>query len=250
MELSGKSALVTGGGTGLGRAISLALARAGCHVAVVHPPGADAEPAAATAADARALGVRAESIQADVSQPQQVAAMAEQALQIFGGLDVLINNAGTTVFIPMSDLEAVSDEVWERVMGVNVKGAFLCARAVAPSMRARGGGRIVNTASVSGLRAGGSSLPYSVSKHALIGLTRCLALGLAPSILVNAVAPGFMPTRWGLQFGPEARERAAEAAPIKRVIAVEDVADAVVLLARNDSITGQTLVVDGGTLMH
>jgi 3-oxoacyl-[acyl-carrier protein] reductase len=250
MELGSKAAIVTGGGTGLGRAITLGLARTGCQVAVVHPGGADAGPAAETAADARALGVAAAAIEADVSQVRQVEAMAAQAIQTFGGVDLLFNNAGTTAFIPMDDLDSVSDDVWDRIIGVNVKGAFLCARACAPSMRQRGGGRIVNTASVSGLRAGGSSLPYSVSKSALLGLTRCLALGLAPDILVNAVAPGFMPTRWGLLFGPQAAEHAAETAPIKRLVAIEDVAEAAISLARNDSITGQTLVVDGGIVMH
>jgi 3-oxoacyl-[acyl-carrier protein] reductase len=200
--------------------------------------------------EAQELGVEAIALQADISQPDQVRAMAAMAIERFGGVDLLFNNAGTTAFIPMDDLDAVSDEVWERIMGVNVKGAFLCARACAPSMRQRGGGRIVNTASVSGLRAGGSSLPYSVSKSAVLGLTRCLALGLAPHILVNAIAPGFMPTRWGLQFGPEAMEHAAEAAPIRRVVAIEDVAEAAIALARNDSVTGQTLVVDGGIVMH
>jgi 3-oxoacyl-[acyl-carrier protein] reductase len=219
-------------------------------VAVVHPGGADAGPSSETVGDARGCGVQAVAIEADVSQAQHVRAMAGEAVEYFGGIDLLFNNAGTTAFIPMDDLDAVSDEVWERIMGVNVKGAFLCARACAPSMRQRGGGRIVNTASVSGLRAGGSSLPYSVSKSALIGLTRCLAVGLAPHVLVNAVAPGFMPTRWGLQFGPEVVEHTVQVTPIKRVIAIEDVAEAAISLARNDSITGQTLVVDGGVVMH
>ena len=245
MDLKGKVALVTGGGTGLGRAIVLTLAREGCAVGVNYP-GADQEEAEATAQEAGTLNVPTVAVRADVSQAEEVARMVEETVASLGRLDILVNNAGTTVIVPFADLEGIREEDWDRIFAVNVKGAFLCARAAAPHMRAHGGGRIVNTASTAGLRPGGSSIPYSASKSALIGLTRCLAVALAPDILVNAVAPGLMPTRWGLRLSPDRGQGYAGSALTKRLIEVQEVADAVLALLRNDSITGETLVIDGG----
>jgi 3-oxoacyl-[acyl-carrier protein] reductase len=249
MDFRDKAAIVTGGGTGLGRSVALALARAGCHVAVNYP-GADEAEAQATSAEARALGVQALAARADVTRADEVAAMVAETQRALGRLDILVNNAGATVFVPFPDLDALSEADWDRIMAVNVKGAFLCARAAAPAMRAGGGGRIVNVASISGIRAGGSSIPYSVSKSALLGLTRCLALALAPDILVNAVAPGTMPTRWGLRLGEEANTAYLARTLTGRLIETDEVAQAVLALLANDSITGETLTVDGGVLMH
>jgi 3-oxoacyl-[acyl-carrier protein] reductase len=249
MEFKDRAAIVTGGGTGLGRSVALALARAGCHVAVNYP-GADEAEAQATSADARALGVQALAVRADVTRAEEVAVLIAEAQAALGRLDILVNNAGATVFVPFPDLDALSEADWDRIMAVNVKGAFLCARAAAPAMRASGGGRIVNVASISGLRPGGSSIPYSVSKSALLGLTRCLALALAPDILVNAVAPGTMPTRWGLLLGEDANTAYVARTLTGRLIETDEVAQAVLALLGNDSITGETLTVDGGVLIH
>ena len=249
MELARKAALVTGGGTGLGRSVTLALARAGCAVAVNYP-GADEAEAQATAAEARALGVMAMAVRGDVSREDEVAAMAAQAHGALGRLDILVNNAGTTVFVPFPDLDALHMDDWDRIMAVNVKGAFLCARAAAPYMRQTGGGRICNVASISGLKPGGSSIPYSVSKSALIGLTRCLAVALAPDILVNAVAPGTMPTRWGIRLGDDAFDTYAERALTGRIVTTDEVAQAILALLTNDSLTGEILPVDGGYLLR
>lgn len=249
MKFEGKAAIVTGGGTGLGRAVVLALAREGCAVAVNYP-GADRDEAEATAAEAEALGVRAIAVCADVSRDDQVVSMVAETSAALGRLDVLINNAGTTIMVPFQDLDALDEADWDRVLGVNVKGAFFCSRAVAPVMRKTDGGRIVSTASVSGLFPVGSSIPYSVSKSALMGLTRCLAVALAPDILVNAIAPGRLPTRWGTAFGDDSNQEYIDQALTHHLVEVDEAADALLSLARNDSITGQVLVIDGGAFLQ
>src|SRR5579871_5938175 len=173
MDLQDRVAIVTGGGTGIGRATALALGREGVSVAVNYSRSAtEAEEAAQ---EIIAEGGMAFAIRADVADGAAVRRMTDQVVERFGGLDLLVNNAGTTRYIPLSDLDAVTDEVWEAILAVNLKGAFYCARAAAPHMRARGAGAIVNISSVAGLTGDGSSLPYAVSKAALIGLTRSLA---------------------------------------------------------------------------
>jgi NAD(P)-dependent dehydrogenase (short-subunit alcohol dehydrogenase family) len=248
MELQGKVALVTGGGTGLGKEISLQLAREGVDIALAYTRSvADAE---ATVAEIRGLGRRAIAVKADVSQAAEVEALVETVVRELGGLDVLINNAGYTQFIEFSDLEGVTEEAWDRIMDVNVKGAFLVSRAAAPSLRKSGVGKIVNITSVSAVKAGGSSIPYSVSKAAETMLTKCLALALAPEIAVNAVAPGLMDTRWGRLWGDAAFARSEKAAPLGHIATLKDITDAAVFLVKNDSMTGQSIVVDGGGYMH
>lgn len=248
MDLKDKVAIVTGGGTGLGRAISLLLARHGVHLAVNYSRSeADA---VATAQEARAFGVRAIPVRADMAVQHDIYAMAEAVEREFGRIDILIANAATTVFVPMSDLDGVDPETWDRIMNVNVKGPWLCARAVAPAMRRAGGGRIVTISSIAGLNPAGSSMPYCVSKAALIHLTRCLAAALAPDVLVNSVAPGLLETRWTAGHSETARERFVQSALLRRVATLEDVADQVLTLVRTDSITGQTVVVDGGTVLR
>lgn len=248
MELRGKAALVTGGGTGLGRAIALGLARDGADVAVNY--SRSEREARETVAELEALGVRAFAVQADVSAPEAVQRLIAEVAERFGGLHVLVNNAGTTKFAAFADLEAIAPEDWDRIMAVNLKGPWLCTRAAAPILRAAGGGTVLNVASIAGLQPSGSSLPYSVSKAGLIHLTRGLALALAPQIRVNAIAPGFMVTRWGMLWTEEARASAAARAALKRHVGIEDAADAALALIRNDSITGQTLVVDAGVVYH
>lgn len=244
MELKDKVALITGGGTGLGREIALQLAREGVHLAINY--SRSREEAEQTVAEIKALGVQAQSFQADVSQVSQIKAMVAQVDEAFGRLDLLINNAGMTRFIPMTDIEAVKEEDWDTIFEVNTKGAFFAAQAVAPIMQRNGGGQIINTTSIAGLRAVGSSIPYCASKAALIHLTRCLAVALAPTIQVNSVAPGLLLTRWGLQFSEESLRRTSEMALLKRPTDLADTAAAFMMLAKNNSITGQTITVDAG----
>jgi len=237
-------ALVTGGGTGIGRAIALTLGREGVAVAVNYSRSqAEAE---ATVSDLEELGAPALAVRADVADDAQVRAMVSEIAARLGGLDYLVNNAGWTQFVAAKDLEALTDEIWDRALDVNVQGAFRCVRAAVPEMHKRGGGSILNIASVAGISGQGSSMAYCASKAALICLTRSLAKALAPEIRVNCVAPGVVDTRW--VAGKEAFMRAArERTPLRRNGTPEDVAAvAVPLLLDAEFVTGQTIPVDGG----
>ena len=252
MELAGKAAIVTGGGTGVGRATVLALARRGCAV-VVNYSRSQAE-AERTAADAAALGVRAVPVQADVADDAACRRLVDTAVRELGRLDVLVNNAGTTVFVPHAQLDAVSSDDWSRVLGVNLIGPFQMARAAKAPMEAAGGGAIVNVSSVAGIAGVGSSIPYCASKAGLNVLTLILARTLGPKIRVNAVAPGFITGRWlaeGLGPAYEPVKKAMEArAPLGRVCDPEDVAQVIVaLVADADMVTGQVVPVEGGMLI-
>ncbi len=245
MELSNKAALVTGGGVGTGRAVALELARSGCAVAVNYSRSrAEAE---STAEEARALGVRAIAVGADIASDAAVRAMVERTAGELGRLDFLVNNAGTTEKIPHADLEAVTDDAWNRIFDTNLKGAFYAIRAAAPWLR-REGGAVVNVSSIGGVYGIGSSVPYCASKAALNSLTVTLARALAPEIRVNAVAPGFIDTRWWKESPAYEAVKAAatQLAPLKRVAQPEDVARDVVHLLRAPFVTGQVLVCDGG----
>lgn len=243
MSLAGKAALITGGGTGVGRATALALAARGVDVAINYSRSAD--DAARTAREVEAGGVRAIAVQADVASDTAVCAMVERAAQTFGRLDFLVNSAGTTVFVAHPDLDGVTEEMWDRVFAVNLKGAFFTARACAPHMRAAGGGAIVNISSVSGITGAGSSIPYAASKGAMITMTRSLARALAPDIRVNVIAPGIILTRW-VDGYDDFVQAAVDATPLNRGAQPEDVAQAVLFLIESGYTTGETLVLDGG----
>lgn len=252
MQLAGKAAIVTGGGTGVGRATALELARQGCAVLINYSRSrGEAEQ---TAADIQALGVQGIAVQADVADDAACRAMVQTAVSAFGRVDILINNAGTTRFVQAADLDNVTDDDWQRIMAVNVVGPFHCARAVKEPMLASGGGQIINVTSVAGFVGKGSSIPYSASKGALNNLTIALARTLAPKIRVNAVAPGFITGRWLEQgFGPayEGVKRTIErSCPLEKVCDPEDVAAAIMSLVTGSTmITGQILICDGGMLI-
>lgn len=238
-----RSALVTGGGTGIGRAVALRLASQGCAVAVNY--SRSQEEAEATAADVRALGVPALALRADIADDAAVRAMFERVKAEWGGLDVLVNNAGTTHFIDHANLEAVTQQVWDDILGVNVRGTFQACRAAMPMLLERSGS-VVNVTSVAGVRGGGSSIPYAASKAALNCMTISLAKAFAPRVRVNAVAPGPVETRW-LADHPDMVANAVAQTPLGRAATPEDIADAVVYLATGTALTtGQVLVVDGG----
>lgn len=252
MDVTGKAALVTGGGTGVGRATALALGALGCDVAVNYSRSQQA--AEETAAELEKLGVRAVALRADVGSDADCRALVKGTVDHFGRLDVLVNNAGTTVFVPHADLEGISDADWEQLNAVNLKGPFQCARAAKSALEADGGGSIVNVSSVAGIAGVGSSIPYCTSKAGLNVLTVILARTLAPRIRVNAVAPGFITGRWladGLGDAYENIKKAMEArSPLGRVCDPEDVAAAIVsLVTGSDLVTGQVLPVEGGMLI-
>ncbi len=249
MELRGSVAIVTGLTGGLGGCIATAFAEAGANVVGVYLQSTDL--ARERAAALEKLGVRAIPVQADVSSAAGAQKMVEEARAAFGRVDVLVNNAGFNQWVPYPDLDALTEELWAKILTTNLTGPFLCQKAVAPLMREQRQGRIVNVASVAGVSPGGSSIAYAVSKAGLIHLTRCMAVALAPHILVNSVSPGLMEgTRMSANLDADYREQVRGRALIRRAVAKEDVADQVLAFARSDSVTGQTLVVDGGIAFH
>lgn len=250
LDVRGRVALITGGGTGMGREIGLALAERGCNVAISYSRSRD--DAEATSEQLRGLGVTATVHKADVSRVAECDALVADVIAAHGRIDVLVNGAGTTHFIQFSDLAAVTEEVWDQIFDVNVKGAFFVARAAGQWMREHGDnhGVIVDIASVSGFLPSGSSLPYSVSKAALIHMTKSLAIGLAPHVRVNTVAPGLVLTRWWTRLGQAEVDRQVAATRFKRSVAVADVVSATLLLIENESMSGQTVTVDPANIMH
>lgn len=245
-------AIVTGGGTGVGRATSLRLADLGYAVAVNYSRSRD--DAEQTVALIASRGGRALAYQADVADDAAARQLVDTTVERFGRLDVLINCAGTTEFIPFVDLERVTDDVWQRLFQVNVVGAFHCARAARGPMLAAGGGSIVNVSSVAAQLAQGSSIPYCCSKAALDNLTVSLARTFAPRIRVNAVAPGFITGRWLENGLGENYERVKTSfdntLPLGRVCEPDDVAAAILSLVTGSVlVTGQILAVDSGMLI-
>ena len=249
MELKGSVAIVTGGNGGLGQRICHGLAVAGVDVVVVYAQSN--YEADEVAKSLRELGVQSEAMRCDVTQPQQVQDLVSGALDKFGRLDILVNDAAYNKWIPFADLEAMTYEEWSKIIDVNLTGPMLCIKAAAPAMKRQGGGRIVNISSIAGLAPTGSSIPYAVSKAGLIHLTRCMAVGLAPEILVNCIAPGYLEgTRATSNLDPAFQERALDGSLLKRAADKDDIADQVVALCRTDSITGQTIAIDSGRFFH
>jgi len=255
MNLEHRVAMVTGGGRALGKVISRRLARDGADVVLIGP---DTQELQETAFEIQALGRQALAIVADVSQQDQVNAMAERARQTFGRIDILVNNAG--VIGPTALAVNISRAEWDEVLAVNLTGAFLCCKAVAPGMMARRSGKIINIASMAGKMAYALRSPYAVSKWGLIGLTLTLAKELGEyNVQVNAVCPGPVVgermQRIIQQRAVELSQSVAEversyieAAALKRMVQADDVAALVAFLAsaEADNITGQAIDVSAG----
>lgn len=238
IDLTGRLALVTGGGTRVGAAIVRALASAGCDVAIHHATSAAG--ARAVAADVERLGRRAFLLSADLTVREQIEGLAAAAGALTGKLDVLVHNAGNFERVPPSALDAAA---WDRAMSLNATAPYLLTLALAPALRAARGSVIAITC-ISAERPWMSYIPYSASKAALANLVKGLSLGLAPEVRVNAVAPGTVLPPADYDEPKLSRIRAR--VPLARVGEAEDVARAVVFLARNDYLTGQTITVDGG----
>lgn len=246
-SLVGRTALVTGGAKGIGRACCLSLAQAGAHVAVNYLSSDVA--ARETAELVRQAGVRSHLVRADVTSPEQVAAMVQEATDALGPIDLLVNNAGVFHFFSHDETTL---EVWRKTLDVNLTGAYLVAWAVKQSMIERRFGRIVNIASIAGLRARPMSIAYAASKAGLIGLTKSTAEALAKhNIRVNAIAPGLIHTEILSGVSQERLDAIVDSTPLGRIGRSEDVADAALFLLSDQSsfMTGQTLVVCGGRVM-
>lgn len=247
-----KVAIVTGGGTGVGKETSLGLARLGYHLVIVYSRSqAEAEQ---TAAEIEAIGGAALAVQADVAEDAACRSLVQLTLDKWGRIDVLVNCAGTTNFVPFHELDAVTDELWQRLYQVNVVGAFHCARAVREPMLAVGGGIIINVSSVAAQLGQGSSIPYCCTKAALDNLTVSLARTLAPAIRVNGIAPGFIDGRWtrnGLgERYDEVKATYERNLPMGCVCTPKDIADGILsLITGSRLVTGQTLTVDAGMMI-
>ena len=245
-DFTDKTAIVTGAGSGIGKAIALELASRGCDVAVC---GRRLEPVQATAAEITALGRRAYAASADVSNGESVTAFVADVLKAFGHIDILVNNAGLT---RDNLLIRMSEEEWDAVLGTNLKGAFLLAKAVARPMMKQRSGAIVNISSVVGLIGNPGQCNYAASKAGLIALTQSLAKELASrNIRVNAVAPGFIVSQMTDALPDDLKSAMLAQIPAGRFGQVTDIAKAVAFLAGPDAsyITGQTLSVNGGLVM-
>ncbi len=247
MRLSGRRAIVTGAGRGIGRAIALRLASEG---AAVLASDVDARAANATVEELRRRGLRAVGAAADVSDWDAVVRMVETARSEFGGLEILVNNAG---IIRRGSLESMSLDDWHRVIAVNLTGAFYCCKAAVPLLREAGWGRIISITSIAGKMGDIASAPgYGPSKAGVIALTKSLARELAPAgITVNAVAPHAVETEMSAEWPAEKRAAILAGIPLGRLGSVDEVAAAVAFLASNEAgfITGETLDVNGGAWM-
>jgi 3-oxoacyl-[acyl-carrier protein] reductase len=245
MKLKGKVALITGGGTGMGQAITLKFAAEGADVAINY--SRRAKEAEETAEAAKKLGVRALVVKADVSQDAEARRLVEETVTKLGRLDVLVNNAGWSTVVPHRELEALTEELLDRTWAINVKGPIYVTRAAIPHMIKAGGGAIVNTTSVAAFQGAGSSVIYGASKAALGAITKSLARAFArQNIRVNAVAPGFVDTGF-VQWPAGVKEKSIQGSPLGRIPTVDDVANAVLYLACDATgVTAQTILVDCG----
>ena len=250
MELRGKVALVTGGNGGLGQRICHALAREGVHIAVMYAASRDQAEGVARELSST-YQVNAAAFACDITSPAAIDSLVSQVSQRFGQIDILVNDAAFNKAIPFTDLDGLTTEIWDKIIAVNLTGPMHLTKAVAPIMKAQGQGRIINISSVAGLGPQGSSIAYAVSKAGLIHLTKCMALALAPQVLVNCVAPGLLEgTRATANLREEQLTSAATLSLLKKPADKEDCAEMVVVMCRTETMTGQTVVIDSGRVFH
>ena len=247
MDFAGKTAVVTGGSRGIGRAVCLELAKGGANVVLCYAGNESA--AAETVSACEALGAKALSVKCDVADSAQVKKLMDEAIKAFGRIDILVNNAGIT---RDGLLMMMKEEDFDAVLSANLKGTFLCMKAVSRTMMKQRYGRIVNLSSVVGLRGNAGQVNYAASKAGVIGMTKSLAKELASrGVTVNAVAPGFIDTDMTAAMPEAAKTATLASIPMQRLGAPEDIAKAVAFLASDDAayITGQVIAVDGGMSM-
>ncbi len=246
MEIKGKVALITGGGTGVGKGVALRLAKEGTNICINY---AHSEKEAYEAkAEVEALGVKCNVYKADVSNDEEDKAMIEAILKDFGQLDILVNNAGRTHFVQHSDLDGMKSEYFDDIFALNVKGTFFMCRAAAEALK-KSHGVIINITSIAGVTGLGSSIAYAASKAAEISITKSLARVLAPEIRVIGVAPGIVLTRW-VDGHADHIDKLAGETPLQKVAEPADIAQTVyALIAHADFVTGQNLIVDGGAFI-
>ena len=245
MRAENKVVIVTGGGTGIGRGISEVFASEGAKVVVnyAHSREGSEETVAAIAAHGAGEAV---AVQADVTLESDVRRLIEETLSRWGRLDYLINNAGWSKRTPHAQLDDLTEEIWDRTLNTNLRGPFYCMRQAAPALKKNPGSAIVNVVSIAPYTGSGSSIVYAASKAGLISMTKSFARILAPEVRVNALAPGFVRTRFA-GWPAETFDQAAEASPIHRIAVPEELGKAALFLALDaTATTGETLNVDAG----
>jgi len=243
MKLKGKVALITGAGRGIGKAIALEFAREGASIVVNYSKSK--KEADETVNEINKLGPKAISVRADVSKKDEVENMFESSLKEFKRIDILVNNAG---IISVAAIEKITEEDWNRLIDVNLKGVFLCSQAASKIMMRQKTGKIINISSIYGSIFGAQYvMPYCASKAGVANLTKSLALALAPHVQVNSVSPGNIDTDMTRHAGEEFLKKVINNTPMKRLGKPEEIAKVAVFLASNDSdfITGQNIVIDG-----
>ena len=249
MKLKGKVAIVTGASRGIGRAIVKLFADEGAKVVINY--NSSETPAKRLAEEINGKGGDAIAVKGDVSDPKQVRALVKEAVERFGRIDILVNNAG--ILLPSRLLDC-TDEMWEKIIAINLKGPFLCSREVADIMLKQGKGKIINISSISGLAYPSAleNTPYAISKAGVIGLTRSLAVNLAPTVNVNAICPGLIETDMTASYSPESKRMRIEESLLKRTGKPEEIANAALFLASDESdfVTGEILTVSGGRAMR
>jgi len=248
VRLKGQAALVTGGGTGIGRGISLAFAREGGQVAVNYSKSR--EKAEDTVRQIKTSGGQAIALQGDVTREADAKRLVDLVMKEWGRLDILVNNAGWTKLTPHSDLEALTDEIWQKTLNTNLIGAWYCIKHAVPQMQRQGRGVIINVTSVAAFHGMGSSMAYCASKAALTTLSKSLARAFAPTIRVNNLAPGLVwPATAFAGFPPEVYEEGRRAVSTPELPSPEDLAEAALFLAAEaKATTGTTVFVDGGVI--
>lgn len=249
MKLKGKVAVVTGASRGIGRAIVKLFADEGAKVVINY--NHSETPAKRLTEEINGKGGDAIAVKGDVSDPKQVRALVKEAVERFGRIDILVNNAG--ILLPSRLLDC-TDEIWEKIIAINLKGPFLCSREVADIMLKQGKGKIINISSISGLAYPSAleNTPYAISKAGVIGLTRSLAVNLAPTVNVNAICPGLIETDMTASYSPESKRMRIEESLSKRIGKPEEIANAALFLASDESdfVTGEILTVSGGRAMR
>lgn len=243
MNIKDKVVIITGGGTGIGKAASLKLASLGAKVVVNY--SCSQTEALEAVNEIKQQGGTAVAVKANVAKKEEVEAMVAQTVSLFGTVDCLVNNASITTQIPMDDLESVTDEVWDDLFSVNVKGMFHCIQAVVPYMKEQKSGTIVNMGSVAGITGLGSSVPYAATKAAIHTMTKSLAIALAPAIRVNSISPGAVDTRWWAGNEDKMYQLAGNL-PLQRISTPDDIAEAILFQLTQESITGQVFTIDNG----
>lgn len=243
MELMNKVVIITGAGTGVGRAAAIKLAAEGAKVVINY--NQSEKEAHKVVNEIKQNGGIAIAYKANVANEKEVKELVSQTVQTFGSIDGLVNNASITAQIAMDDLDAVTDDIWDSLFSVNAKGMFYCIKAVVPYMKKQHFGAIVNMGSVAGMTGIGSSIPYAATKSAIHTMTKSLAIALAPSIRVNSISPGAVETRWWAG-NEEKMYQLAGKLPLQRISTPDDIAEAIVFQLTQKSITGQVFTIDNG----